>query len=73
MNQVHCCTICKRNNVKLYRVYGSPSPRESKIYCKEHSPESKEMVPLIEDVDGTIWGYTSAPNEAIEQWRSLPD
>lgn len=29
-------------------------------------------VPAIPDGEGSYWGYTSAPTEAIQKWISLP-
>ena len=58
----------------MYRPYGE-FLRERRVFCKEHIPEegSGYYVPLFEDIDGEVWGYTSAPLEAIERWKSLPE
>lgn len=70
--QKHKCSICQRNNVKLYRYYGS-FLRDNEIYCHDHKPNSSWIVPLIEDIDGSVWGYTSAPQDAIDRFNALPD
>lgn len=76
MEQIHCCTVCKRNTVKLYRYYAS-FLRDEEIYCKTHAPagqiERQHLVPLCEDVDGSVWGYTSVPEDAIARFNALPD
>lgn len=76
MEQHHRCAICKRNAVKLYRYYAS-FLRDSEIFCKTHAPtghiEKQHLVPLCEDTDGSVWGYTSVPEDAIARWEALPD
>lgn len=72
----HACATCKRSNIKLYRYYGN-FLRDAEIFCASCAPdgqiEKQLLVPLIEDEDGTVWGYTSVPEEAIERWRALPE
>lgn len=74
--QHHCCTVCQRNTVKLYRYYSS-FLRDDEIFCRAHAPageiEQQYLVPLCEDVDGTVWGYTSVPGDAIARFHALPD
>ena len=74
--QKHHCSTCKRNAVKLYRYYGS-FLRDDEIFCKAHAPagqiERQVFVPLCEDVDGSVWGYTSVPDDAIQRWEALPE
>ena len=76
MNQHHCCTVCKRNDVRLYRYYGRVL-RDEEIYCKADAPdgqiESQSLVPLCEDFDGSVWGYTSVPDDAVARWEALPE
>lgn len=72
MTQHHCCAICKRNDVRLYRWYGE-FLRDERIYCGEHKPDSGWIVPLVEALDGSVWGYTSVPEDALAQWNALPD
>lgn len=31
------------------------------------------VVPMVEALDGSVWGYTSAPAEDIARWQALPD
>ena len=70
--QHHKCSVCGRNDVKLYRYYGN-FLREGEIYCGAHKPGSEWLVPLVEDVDGTVWGYTSVPEDAVKRFEDLPD
>lgn len=74
MKQHNRCVICGRNTIKLYRPYGSPL-RDAEIFCKAHIPteQASWYVPLCEDLDGTVWGYTSVPDDAIARWQALPD
>jgi len=75
-NQYHQCAVCGRSDVRLYRYYGSPL-RDSEIYCCQDAPggqiEGQFLVPLCEDVDGTVWGYTSVPEDAIARFYALPE
>lgn len=70
------CTTCHRTAIKLYRYYGSVL-RDSEIFCAQCAPadhiEKQLLVPMIEDTDGSVWGYTSVPEEAIQRWRALPE
>lgn len=72
--QHHACATCGRTDVKLYRAYGS-FLREAEIFCKAHVPadQASWYVPLVEDLDGSVWGYTSVPDEAIRRWEALND
>lgn len=51
--------------------------RDDEIFCKKHAPQGyidkQVMVPLVEDTDGSVWGYTSIPDDAIERWEGLLD
>ena len=74
--QKHCCSICRRNDIKLYRYYGS-FLRDDEIFCRSHAPaghiENQNLVPLCEDADGSVWGYTSVPQDVIDRFNALPD
>ena len=76
MDQRHRCAVCQRNNIKLYRYYAN-FLRDKEIFCRSHAPpgliEQQILVPLCEDVDGSVWGYTSVPEDAIERFNALPD
>lgn len=76
MEQHHKCATCGRNTVKLYRYY-SFFLRDEEIFCRKHAPagqiESQYLVPLCEDLDGSVWGYTSVPDDAIARFNALPD
>ena len=88
MNQHHKCSVCGRNDVRLYRWYGS-FLRDDEIQCKAHMEgknaairrwQGREWkmpewrVPLIEDHhDGAVWGYTSCPDDDIARWDGLPE
>ena len=71
----HYCAACYHSDVRLYRIYGN-FLRDGEIYCNAHIPPEPTRgcwVPLVEDTDGSVWGYTSAPPEALDRWRALPD
>lgn len=71
--QYHKCAVCGRSAVRLYRPYGE-FLRSERIRCCRHMPyDSKWYVPLVEDTDGSVWGYTSVPDDAIKRWQDLPD
>lgn len=74
--QHHRCAVCERRDRKLYRRYGSPL-REAEIYCRADAPTDwinrQILVPLCEDEDGIVWGYTSVPDDAIARFNALPD
>lgn len=76
MEQHHYCAVCKRRDVRLYRYYGL-FLRDHQIYCRSHAPrgaiEDRSLVPLCEDVDGSVWGYMSVPADAIERFNALPE
>lgn len=76
MEQKHHCSVCKRNTVKLYRYYAL-FLRDNDIFCRTHAPagqiENQNLVPLCEDADGSVWGYTSVPEDAIARFNALPD
>ncbi len=73
MYQKHKCATCGHNDVKLYRVYGVQDFHP--VYCKQHTPKTEKVdyIPCVEDVDGSVWGYSSAPKEAVDRFYSLPD
>lgn len=72
MSQVHKCSVCSKNEVRLYRPYVE-FLRDERIRCKQHVPEKEWdwYVPLIEDDDGSVWGITSVPQAAKEAWQAL--
>lgn len=75
MKQQHRCAECNRDDVRLYRYYAS-FLRDSEIFCRSHAPEGepgKWMVALVEDVDGTVWGISSAPADAQRRFYALPE
>lgn len=55
-------------------VYGC---RPDDIFCNAHitAPVADRgwWVPMIQDTDGSVWGYTSVPELAIRGWEILPD
>ena len=67
------CGVCHKRGVKLYRPY-SEFLRAERIRCLEHIPEGEEnwYVPLIEDDDGSVWGYI-CPTKDIDEWHRLPE
>ena len=69
----HRCGICKKD-AKLFRPYGE-FLRDHWIRCTNHIPKLEQdwYVPCIEDLDGSVWGYTSMPQSAIDRWNALPD
>ena len=66
------CAVCGFRG-QLYRPYGEFF-RPWRLKCKEHVPWPYKdwYVELCVDVDGSVWGYTSAPDWSIEDWRNLP-
>lgn len=76
MAQVHGCSVCGRNDVRLYR-YGGMFLRDEEIFCRADAPSRKieggNLIPLIEDTDGSVWGYTSAPEDAMKRFYAMPD
>lgn len=70
------CAVCKREGVKLYRYYGS-FLRAGEIYCMHCAPpghiQNQNLVPLCTDTDGSVWGYTSVPQDSIDRFNALPD
>ena len=76
MEQSHQCFYCGKNDVKLYRIYGN-FLLDIEIYCKKDAPagwiDRQILVPLIEDIDGNVFLYTSVPTDAIKRWNNLPD
>lgn len=70
----HECVVCRRHDIRLYRPYGS-FLRDNEIVCRAHAEagaiERKALVPLCEDSDGSVWGYTSVPPDAIARWYAL--
>lgn len=65
------CVVCGRENVKLFRGYGSFF-REDDVFCSKHKPK-EWYVPLVKDSDGSVWGYTSVPQDALHEWEKLPE
>lgn len=76
MSTVYGCATCHRADVRRYRLYGN-FLREDDIFCNAHIPAQPDewgwWVPLIQDEDGGVWGYTSVPEPAIRGWEALPD
>ena len=35
--------------------------------------EAKGAWVLCEDTDGSVWGYSAVPDDAIARWRALPE
>src|SRR5690348_17143168 len=71
----HYCASCYHNDVRLYRIYGN-FLRDSEIFCNQHIPPEPARgwwAPLVEDADGDVWGYTSAPPEDMARWLALPE
>ena len=69
--QLHRCSICQRDDVRLYRYYGR-FLRADEIFCKRHIPQNDMItVPLIEDEYGDAWGSTSVPEDAWKRWDEM--
>lgn len=77
MSKVHgFCHICKKTNlqVRLYRPYGNfYRPKDN--FCNAHVPEGSRdwYIPLCFDNDGSVWGYTSVPQDTVEVFYALPE
>lgn len=74
--QQHKCSECGRSDVRLYRYRGR-FLRDSEVYCCQCAPagpiKEKLLVPLCEDMDGSVWGFTSAPIDALARFYALSD
>lgn len=74
--QKHKCAKCGRNDVRLYRYYGS-FLREDEIFCRSDAPageiDMQYLVPLCEDEDGNVWGYTAVDEAAMKRFKALPE
>lgn len=71
----YACARCGLAGVRLYRIYGN-FLRAGEVSCNEHIPPALDRgwwVPLVEDDEGQVWGYTSAPARDIDRWLALPD
>ena len=73
-SQRHRCAVCGRSDVRLYRYYGS-FLRDSEIFCDLDAPEKSGdwLVPLCEDTDGSVWGYSSIPEDALARFYAMSD
>ena len=67
------CGKCGVTGVKIYRVYSASRDPETDRCTRCMSPSSRQMVPCILGPDGRAWGYMSTPQDAIEEWRELPE
>ena len=67
------CSKCHVSDVRLYRPYGE-FLREQRIMCFAHASTHALnwgwWVPLIEDLDGSVWGYCSTPELDIQRWNA---
>lgn len=86
---LHRCSECKRSDVRLYRSYGTflrtddlrcnahvpddDLPLKDLEILPRFSKKSDWWVPLIDDGEGTVWGYTSCPDKDIARWHGKPD
>ena len=68
------CAKCGRGGCKLYRP-GGEFLRERRIFCKSDIPPGAKgyYIPLFEDVDGSVWGHTSARQDSMDYFNGLPD
>lgn len=68
------CGICSTESIRLYRPYGSFfRPDDNRCNACVTKKQRGWYVPLCTDSDGTIWGYTSVPDEAIQIFLGLPE
>lgn len=75
------CGSCRVTAVQLWRSYGCFF-REEDVRCQacaereQGKPRNGDSigwyVPLVTSPDGSIWGYTSAPESDIRRWRAMP-
>lgn len=82
--EVSQCKTCGVNGVRLWRQYGH-FLRMHDLLCTSCSkaeqgsdapvrPDSIGWrVPFLPDGNGDAWGYTSAPDHAIDSWYALPE
>lgn len=68
------CGICNVQNVRLYRC-GGEFYRPENNRCNSHVTETQRgwYIPLCPDVDGSIWGYGSIPDDALKIFYALPE
>ena len=71
-DQHHRCSVCGEQHVRLYRSYGT-FLREDQIVCNAHVDGTDWVMPLVEDLEGGVWGYTSAPLSACVRFYRRPD
>ena len=65
MHQHNKCSVCGRNDIKLYRIYGN-FLRDDEIFCREHAPERYIEKKEIKKMDLFIQYALAAAGEAIE-------
>ena len=70
------CGICDKEDVRIYRPYGTfyrPETNRCNNCLTSELDKRGWYVPCILDEDGTVWGYTSAPQDAINKFYALPE
>ncbi len=68
------CGQCGITDVRIYRP-GGEFYRPKNNRCNGClTPKQRDWyVPILPDSDGTIWGYRSAPEEAVQRFNALPE
>lgn len=68
------CGVCGATGVRLYRPYGS-FYREEDNSCLAHIRPTAVgfYVPLVLSDTGDPWGYSSAAQDDMEDWKKMPD
>lgn len=75
----YVCADCGAERCRLYRDYGTFSPKLRCTACatkhQGHGPDGPHSIGWLVaavPVDGTFWGYTSVPADGVAWWDALP-
>lgn len=69
------CGECGATNCRIYRPYASFRRPENDL-CNGCVPAKERgwYVPVIvDDSDGSIWGYSSVPDKDLQKFYALPE
>lgn len=70
---VPVCGKCGATGVKIYRDYGM-FRRPENDRCNDCLEDPSWFVPcILDESDGSCWGYTSVPEEDCKKFYALPE